>query len=499
MGIIAKQGSWNFVIIYLGVILGTVNNLFLMPNAMSTAELGIITVLLSLTLIGSQIALFGAPLTIMKFYPRHKDSSAEFGLINFILRNMTISLIISVSLYLLLKSQIIEAYESSSSLFGEYYYMYIPLLSLFVFQEFFGGYLRSLLKTVYFSLVKEVILRVYQSVLYLLLLIGLLQFDVFLVCYVCGYLMTTVLNVVQVKKTSGFKLFQRIGDRKEKISILKYSTAVFSTGIAGALLSNIDVIMIGAIAPMMLGFDGMELAGIYGRMAFMAILILIPLRSVLGIAIPMISKAWEENDHKELKSIYKKSSLTLTILGLLTFVGVWVNIDNVFRILPDGFEIGKYAFLFLALANLLQTGLGVNGPIISNSPYYWLNGIAVPVLAGLVIVTNLIFIPEFGIEGAAMATAGSRFIFSVIVYFFLFIKYKMQPLSWRNFYGLGVALATIFLVAFIPTIESLVLDILVRSLAVLVLFLPAIILPRISPEINEMMTGVFARVGIRKN
>ena len=285
MGIIAKQGSWNFVIIYLGVILGTVNNLFLMPNAMSTAELGIITVLLSLTLIGSQIALFGAPLTIMKFYPRHKDSSAEFGLINFILRNMTISLIISVSLYLLLKSQIIEAYESSSSLFGEYYYMYIPLLSLFVFQEFFGGYLRSLLKTVYFSLVKEVILRVYQSVLYLLLLIGWLQFDVFLVCYVCGYLMTTILNVVQVKKTSGFKLFQRIGDRKEKISILKYSTAVFSTGIAGALLSNIDVIMIGAIAPMMLGFDGMELAGIYGRMAFMAILILIPLNTQSALMI----------------------------------------------------------------------------------------------------------------------------------------------------------------------------------------------------------------------
>jgi O-antigen/teichoic acid export membrane protein len=249
---------------------------------------------------------------------------------------------------------------------------------------------------------------------------------------------------------------------------------------------------------MFMDFNGLALAGVYGRMAFMAALIMIPFRSLVNIAVPMISRAWEKNDRVELASIYKKSSLTLTIVGTLTFIGIWANIDNVFKIFPDGFEIGKYVFLFLGLGSLMQSVLGTNGPIISNSPYYWIGGIAVPVLAILVIVTNLIFIPLYGIEGAAFATAGSRFVYSVLVYFFLFFKYKMQPISWRNIYVFCVAGATLFLVSLIPTFDTLVVDIGFRTVAVLVIFVPAIMIPKISRDINEMAGSFLIRMKLKK-
>ena len=495
MGIIARQGAWNFIVIYVGVILGTVNNLFLMPHAMSKAQLGVLSVLLSLMIIGGQVALFGSQHTLMKFYPKYKGEESEHKFVSYVMRNLLISLLISVGIYLAFKEDIIEAYSNRSALFGKYYFMYIPLLTFYVYQEFFGGYLRSLLKTVHNSIVKEVILRVYQSALFALLIIDLLTFEIFLLFYVGGYLLTSLLNYWGVRKYGGFKLrFRFDTKRREKKKILKYSAAVFTTGIAGAMLSNIDIIMIGAIAPAIAGLDGMELAGIYGRMAFMAILILIPLRSVLNIAVPMVSKAWEKNDMDELQAIYSKSSLTLTILGMFTFIGIWVNIDSVFLILPEGFEIGKSAFLFLGIANLLHTGLGVNGSIISNSPYYWINGFGVPILAAMVIMTNIIFIPKYGIIGAAMATAGSRFVFSFVAYFFLLLKYRMQPFTWRNFYVIGIGLAIIFLIDLMPNQGSLILDVLIRSVVVLILFIPAIIVPKISAEINEMTGNVLKRI-----
>lgn len=465
-----------------------------MPQAMSPHELGVFSVLLSLMLIGGQVSLFGGPQTVIKYYPRFKGKQAN-GFVNYVLRNVMISLAIAIATFFLCKDYIVDSYSGQSSIFGEYYLAYIPLLTFFVFQEFFGGYLRSLLKTVHQSFIKDLVLRIYQSGLFTLLLCRVISFDQFLIFYVCGFLLSTLLYLKTIRKTLEFKIIAPFDvPKKEKKSILKFSAAIFSTGVAGTLLSNIDIIMIGAIAPIVMGFDGIELAGIYGRMAFMAMLILIPMRSVMNIAVPIISAAWQRDDQKELKNIYTKSSLTMSIIGVFTFVGIWLNIDSVFLIFPKGFEVGKYAFLFLALGNLIQAAMGANGAIIWNSSYYWLSSIIVPLLALSIVIGNLIFIPKYGLIGAAVATAASRLIFGIISYLFLLLRYKMQPFSWRHLYTFGIASCVIVVVNYIPVFENLIVDIVVRSLAASILFIPAILLPKISPELNETALKFIKRI-----
>ena len=498
MGIIAKQGYWNFIVLYIGVIVGTVNNLILMPRALSPHELGVFSVLLSLMLIGGQISLFGGPQTVIKFYPKFMHNQAN-GLVNYVLKNVIISLIIAIAIFFLFKDYIVNAYSGQSSIFGEYYLIYIPLLTFFVFQEFFGGYLRSLLKTVHQSVIKDLISRVFQSGLFMLLLCKVIHFDQFLIFYVCGYLLNTLLYLKIIRKTVSYKINVPFEvPKKEKKSIIKFSAAIFSTGVAGTLLSNIDIIMIGAIAPIVMGFDGIELAGIYGRMAFMAILILIPMRSVMNIATPVISAAWQQGDQKELGSIYSKSSLTMSVIGVFTFLGIWINIDSVFLIFPEGFEVGKYAFLFLAIGNLIQAAMGANGAIIWNSSYYWLSSITVPLLALSIVIGNLIFIPKYGLIGAAVATAASRLIFAIITFLFLLIKYKMQPFSWRHLYTFGIAFGVILIVSYIPLFEHLILDIAIRSIVASILFIPAILLPKISPDINGTAHKLLNRLNSKK-
>ncbi len=497
MGIIAKQSSWNFIILYLGVALGVVNN-FVMAHAMSPEELGIVGILMSMMLLGGQIALFGGAQSIIKFYPKLGKESAT-GFAYFILRNTLISLGIAIITYFCIEDLLIGFYEDRSSIFGNYALLYIPLLTFFVFQEFFGSYVRSLLKSVAHTFVREVLLRLYQGILFILLMTSVIHFDVFLVLYVGGYLLTaTIYGIIAITSDAKNFSFGRKLDRKSKREITRFSWAIFTTGISGAALGNIDVIMIGAIAPVVASMDGtldgVDLAGVYSRMLFMAVLILVPLRSIQNIAVPLVSRAWSKKDYGDLKSVYMKSSLTMMIIGVVTFAGIWVNIDYILSLFPEHFVIGKYAFLVLAVGNLIQLSLGVNGPIIWNSPKYIVSSIGVPLLAIIAIVSNYYFIPRYGIVGAAFATVLSKFIFNLAMYLFLLIQYKMQPFTWRNMYVIGVGVAIVLLVDLIPDQGSLVLDVLVRSVVVLILFIPAIIVPKISAEINEMTGNVLKRI-----
>jgi len=496
MGIIAKQSSWNFVILYIGVVLGVVNN-FVMAKAMEPEELGVVSILLSMMLLGGQVALFGGSQSIFKFYPKFgKDQVSGFAY--FIFRNTLISAIIAIVIYLCIQNLLISFYEDRSTLFGNYAILYVPLLTFFVFQELFGSYVRSLLKSVTHTFVKEVFLRIYQGTLFILLMIKIIQFDLFLVLYVGGYLLTALTYGIVAFRSDrqNFRFGNKL-DKKSKKEISRFSLAIFSTGISGAVLGNIDVIMIGAIAPVFAGLDGVDLAGVYGRMLFMAVLVLVPLRSVQNIAVPLVSRAWAKMDLKELKEIYTKSSLTMLILGTITFAGVWVNIDYILKLFPDHFVIGKYAFFMLAIGNLLQVSLGVNGSIIWNSPKYIVSSIGVPILAGLVILTNFYFIPRYGIVGAAFATVLSRFIFNLAMYLFLVVNYKMQPFTWRNLYVVVIGAAVVFLVDVIPDQGSFILDATVRSLSVMAIFIPAIILPKISSEINNMITKLIGKVKVK--
>ena len=498
MGIIAKQSSWNFVILYIGVVLGVVNN-FVMAKAMDPEELGVVSILLSMMLLGGQVALLGGSQSIFKFYPKFgKDQVSGFAY--FIFRNTLISAIIAIVIYLCIQNLLISFYEDRSTLFGNYAILYVPLLTFFVFQELFGSYVRSLLKSVTHTFVREVFLRIYQGTLFILLMINIIQFDLFLVLYVGGYLLTALTYGIVAFRSDrrNFRFGNKL-DKKSKKEISRFSLAIFSTGISGAVLGNIDVIMIGAIAPVYAGLDGVDLAGVYGRMLFMAVLILVPLKSVQNIAVPLVSRAWAKMDLIELKEIYTKSSLTMLILGTITFAGVWVNIDYILTLFPDHFVFGKYAFFLLAIGNLLQVALGVNGPIIWNSPKYIVSSIGVPILAGIVILTNFYFIPRYGIDGAAFATVLSKFIFNIAMFLFLLLKYKMQPFSWRNLYVVAIGTGVVLLVDIIPDQGSFILDVTVRSLSVTALFVPAILLPKISSEINNMITHLIDKVKCKKN
>jgi O-antigen/teichoic acid export membrane protein len=109
-------------------------------------------------------------------------------------------------------------------------------------------------------------------------------------------------------------------------------------------------------------------------------------------------------------------------------MGIWANIDAVFQIIPQNYESGKWVVFFIGLSNIFHCFLGLGGLLITTSPLYKASTYFTFILGLLVVITNLIFVPLWGISGAAMASALSRLIFVVLNLLFLHRQLGIQPL-----------------------------------------------------------------------
>jgi O-antigen/teichoic acid export membrane protein len=239
---------------------------------------------------------------------------------------------------------------------------------------------------------------------------------------------------------------------------------------------------------------GLKDAGIYGRNMFFGILVAIPYRAIHKVSSGVISNSFKENNMENIKMVYYKSSLNQTIMGIFILCGIWLNIHNVYKIIPSSYETGKYVILFVGIGNLFTMIGGVNTAVISFSPYYRWNTIFVALLLTLVVVTNIIFIPIWNITGAAFAIAVSLFLYNLMMYILLFVKYKFQPINYRHFLIMIVAAGSFIAAYIIPVIKgSFILDILVRSTIFALLFGMIVYFTKLSTDINNMTAEVLKR------
>jgi O-antigen/teichoic acid export membrane protein len=233
--------------------------------------------------------------------------------------------------------------------------------------------------------------------------------------------------------------------------------------------------------------------GIYSISILFATLVTIPSRSLGKISGTLIADAWKENDLKQIANIYSKSCINQMIIGLYIFMMIVLNLEALYTFLPENYENGKYVIYFIGLASLFDMATGTNGIIISTSKYYRLQSLFVIVLFVLVVITNIIFIPRYGITGAAIASAISTFIYNLIRYLFLLIKFKLQPFKLKQvMVPLGGAVLFLIVNEFI-TFDSLYLHVAIPSCILTITYGLYILAFRFSEDIQEIVRNVLFR------
>ena len=484
MGVLQRQGIINTFVTFTGISIGFISLLVVQPRFLTTEEIGLTRVLFSFSALIATFMPFGMNSITLKYFPyfRNKDKG-HYGFFMFMLLLPLAGFVVIGTLLWLLKGFIIAQYVTQAALFTEYFYYVFPLTFFLSLISVLNAYSYSLFKTSFPGLLSEVIVRLLSISLFTLYFIKQIDLDAFVLLFtaIYGLQLIVLLVYIFIIDTPSLKVDQAFLMEQKPIQMLKYGLLLSFAAISSLGLKYLDVVMLGKYVPL-------SMVGIYAICAFIPAVIEAPLGALEKIGLAKISEAWSKNNLSEIKEIYFKSSKYLFLAGGLLFLVINLNLDSLFLMIPkEEFAIGKYVVLIISIGSLLNMATGVNDSVIYTSHKYMFGTYLLMFLFALAFVNNLIFIPLYGINGAAFATALSALLYNAIKYLFIWKNFKLQPFTIQTFYIILIIFLTFLLVQFIPHHVTPFVDIVIRSVIVISVYITFAFLLKIVPELFSMI------------
>lgn len=491
MGIIEKQATKNAIYSYLGAGLGFLTVMW-SSHLLNPDENGLTRILVSVSALFSQFAGLGFNAVTVRYFPyfRNKDKGHHGYLFYGIITTLTGFLLCYICFYIF-KNQIIANNQEKSKLFVDYLFYLMPLTLFTLFFNLFDYYLRACYSSVIGSSSRDFIQRLLILLCLFLYFTKTINFSIFVFLYITATCIPTLILLFYIVKMKEWHIKPVRGfiSKELRKEMIKLSLFSILAGGAGVLILNIDIIMVNQKL-------GLTQTGIYGIAFYFGTIISIPSRSLLRIAMSVIAEAFKKNDLIEINSLYKKSCNNQLAIGLLLFVGIWINIDNIMTLLPKEYAEGKNVILLISLGYLIDMGTGINYIIMITSKYYKFDGYFMFFTLFVTILANYILIPVYGITGSALATAITITAYNLMRWLFLFFRFKMQPYDF-NIVKIIVIAAIVFIPGyFIPRIPYLFADIIIRSSITGGLFILLLLKTEATPEINHKIRKNLKRFSI---
>ena len=445
--------------------------------------------MLAIMFIGAQAISLGLPTAIVKYFPfLSKKTKKPKGLfLNFCIPIFLAFLAFSV-VYLLIENAVLNLYDEST-LMSTYYYYILPLILFSALFSILKSFISAQLDTVFASFLQEVLLRLVVIADLVLFYFNFISFNEFVTIFILNYgLQLLILAVYGFQKNYlEFSFSTDVVTKPIFSKISTFSMYSFLSGLTMMIVGNIDMIMLSAL-------KGLAETGIYAIAFYVGSVISIPRKAVSKISLPLIAQSFEKREHLKISKVYKQTSLNQFLFGFLLFIGVWANIDNLYSILPKEYADGSIVILIIGAANLIDMVTGANSEIIVSSPFYRFGLYFSFFLVGLAILLNLIFIPIYGITGAALATAGSLFIYNFSKLIYVWKKLSIQPFSWEILGILIIGIFVLLLSFMVPALDNVYIDITIRSFLMATLYSALILVLNLSEEFKEAIQGLIAKV-----
>lgn len=433
-GKIAQQSFWASVVNYSGSLIGLFTTFYLFPLVYTESENGIIGLFIEMGALLAGVAQLGTGYSIWKFFPRFKNDSGHNGVGFWLLLIPLLGFILVALVLLFFNDPIMQYIGRSSDDFKPYYLWLLPFIFFFVYNNVFEVFSASIGSIIWASFLRENVVRIFLGIIGWLYFIQFLPFHHTVHLVPAVYALVAILNLMYILRNTqlGFKpnltfIHESPGLKTE---FAKYTLYLFFTYTANMIVQRLDFVMISSL-------KGFSDTGIYRIAVSMAVLIEIPTRSILQISNPKLSEAMHAGNSSEMKRLYEKTSLNQFVLGALVLLLLWINIDYFYTLMPNGekYIAGKWALFFLGIGKLVILMQGNSSAMLTFSHKYYLS-LLVNVTAVIVgILLNNWAIPICGIEGAAIATAGTWAASSTVVVILIWNIFKLTPFSrglWKS-------------------------------------------------------------------
>ena len=490
MGIVLKQSFKNTLIIYGAFLIGGINTIIFYPRILKSEFYGLVTFLLSSSNVIMPLAAFGVQYTIVKFFSSYetKDQQDKF-------LSSVIFLPIFIALPLgffwdYMHQWIMSGVAEGNKGIEEYTYSIYVIAICCAYFELFYSWTKVHLNTVFGNVLKELWNRAVVMILLLAVFFEFITRPDFILYLTIAYVLRTIVMMLYAFYVYLPKFHFKLPDNFSEI--IKYSLYIIMAGSAGAILLDIDKIMIP-------GKETMEKAAYYTVAVFIGTFIEAPSRAMTQILQPLTSKSLNESDTAEVENLYKKSSINLFLVGGLFFVLVNCGVAELFKLMPEkGYAGGELVVLMISLAKLYTMFLGNNGVIINNSKFY---RVALPMgvsMAVSVYCLNRVFYYnlDFGTNGLALATLLTLLVSNTFKIWFVKRRFSITPFTDKSF-KLFLIILFVFLAFYfwdfpVPAIKVLefdispIISIALKSILVSAVYLFLIVKLKISVQINDL-------------
>ena len=487
MGIVIKQSIKNTIITFIGFGIGAVNVLYMYPVFLGKEYLGLTNYILSAANILYPILSFGIQNTLIKFF--NENNKTEEDLSRYFTYMLLLPLFVIIPFFCLFFYfyENIALYESNKNIIVYDFVWEIPLIALFMgYFEIFYAWLRAHMKSVFGSFVKEVFVRVLVTISLFAVYFNYITLTEFVHSLVLIYGISLLVIIYYANKTKRIQLNKKLPKKTKEIFVFTIFI-ILSASVANMLL-DIDKYMINQ-------FLKIENIAFYSLAVYLAMVISVPQRAMHQITYPITAKLMSENKWEELNELYKKSSVTLQVIGGLIYIGILVNIKQIYELLPDeGYDNGLFVVFTIGLSKYFDVILGNNNSIIFNSKYYKMVLFLGVLLVFVVVGLNLIFIPKYGINGAALATLIAIGLYSLAKLLFVVLKMKLFPFTKNTIVALILAIVSFGVFYYWDFSFHPFINIVLKSILVTIFYLGLTYYLKISSDINFVMNSVFRRI-----
>ncbi len=198
------------------------------------------------------------------------------------------------------------------------------------------------------------------------------------------------------------------------------------------------------------------------------------------------------------KSYKQFSSVSLYII-LFLFSIVWINRTEIFSILPDTYKTGISVFGIIMIGRIVDLYFGLNTLILSSSKKYRIDLIFTGILFVGVFFLNLLLIPIYGIDGAAISTTIVTLIYSFSRVGYVYWMFKLHPFEKSQFALMAIFAIGLITLSYIPSKNTFdILWMVMKTTSLIVLTVIPIFVLKIEPNTNDYIVKILNRLKIVK-
>lgn len=433
MGIIAKQSIQGTIVTYLGVAVGFVTTFFVLTRFLSAEEIGLARVLIDAATLFIGLAQLGTSSSIIRFYPHFSESKAahkdwhgqlagsnvsqtkeEHGFFFWTIIIPLIGFALFTAIYCACYTPLSKWFGEKSPLFVEYYYMVLPMAFFMLYQTIFETNANVRMHIVVPRAIRELITRIGLLMVYLLYAFEFLNINSFVIALCVVYAVAMLCNMGYLFSLGEISLRPDMQFLRQNRSLIRqyvlYTGFLLISAVASVLAPTLSSFFITAEM-------GLSFTGIFAIATYIAVMVSIPYRSMTAIASPQLATAIKENNQHETAHLMQQVSSTLLLIGGMILCVIWINIDLIFHILPNGetYASARQVVLMLGTSQLIIAVCSFTSSALNYSRFYAFSLLFSFILTALSILLNNLLIPYFGMNGAAISNLLAYSIYFLLI------------------------------------------------------------------------------------